>query len=107
MNTDLFEAKETYYIANIDGSFLAVNGTKLSNGLFAYKHELPYLCYVITDIDSGLLLANRIRTLKDCKTFVDTMSDKAKQSLENIRHGEKYLDLCKKLAKFKADQKDK
>ena len=103
----LTEAKETYYITTLDGSFKAVNGTKLSNGFFAYKSDVSGWGYAITDTASGLLLANRIRTIKDCKEFINNMSDKAKQSLENVRKGQDYLAHCKKLAKYKSEQEGK
>jgi hypothetical protein len=101
MNVELFEAKETYYLANRDGSFIAVAGTKLSNGLFAHKHELAYFGWCISDIKSGLLVKNKLKTLKDCKDYVINMPEEEKEKIERARQKQSYAELCNKLAKYK------
>ena len=69
MYSELFEAKENYYLANRDGSFPAVAGTKLSNGLFAHKKDTSFMLWCISDIASGLLLKGKFKSLKDCKDY--------------------------------------
>lgn len=97
MYSELFEAKENYYLANRDGSFPAVAGTKLSNGLFAHKKDTSFMLWCISDIDSGLLLKGKFKSLKDCKDYVANMSEEEKQKLADIRQTQEYLGLCDRL----------
>ena len=97
MYSELFESKESYYLANRDGSFSEVAGTKLSNGLFAHKKDSNFLLWCISDIKSGLSVETKLKTLKDCKDFVANMTEEEREKIDNIRKTSGYLDLCAKL----------
>ena len=104
---NLKEAKESYYLANRDGSFIATSGTKLSNGLFAHKKDTNFLLWCISDIKSGLLLKSKFKTLKDCKDYVASLPEEDKEKIERVRQGQNYIELCDKLAEYKSEQEGK
>lgn len=90
--------KTTYYISNHNGSFKAVSGTKLSDGFFAFKHDISYFGWCITDIASGLALVNKLKTLQDCKNFIASFSESNKAKIEQFRQTPRYLEQCKLVA---------
>ena len=99
-NAKLYMAstKNIYYISNRDGSFKPVNGTALSNGFFAYKHETSYFGWCITDIASGLSLVNKLKTLQECRSFIASFSEANKAKIDSFRTTPRYLEQCKLVA---------
>lgn len=96
------EAKtiQHYYIANRDGSFEEVNGTKLDNGFFAYRRDSNYIKWVITDQASGMALKSKFPSLAACKEYMKNISQEELDLIAQKRSTPEYQEQCQKLNSY-------
>ncbi|MBP5693852.1 MAG: hypothetical protein J6X03_00105 [Bacilli bacterium] len=95
-------ATKTFKTMTLRG-IVEVPGTKLSDEYFAYKIEikgtLGYWC--IVDTASGLSIASKLKTLKDCKDYVANLSEEEIAKINASRATEKYKAQCEKMKAVK------
>lgn len=100
--------KQTFYIAKVDGTFEEVNGTKLTDDLFAYKCDGNYIKWVITDTATGRSIKTKLDTLAACKDWLENgMTDEQRILLMNKRLTDEYRGYCDSLQAWKDKLADK
>lgn len=88
--------KQQFIIPKITHEFEVVSGTVLSDslGLFAYNTGSTWTMWAISDIKSGLQLVCKLKTLTDCKAWVDNISQEMLDKIDEARHTDKYNNMC-------------
>ena len=101
---EFFEALKTFITATRagEGGFKEVSGTQLTDEYFAYKDGVRNeTWWWVIDIKSGLAVAPKFKTLKDCKDWLKNISDEELAKIEQKKLEPRYQEQCNKLAAWK------
>lgn len=101
---EFFEALKTFITASRSGEngFKEVSGTQLTDEYFAYKDGVrSETWWWIIDIPSGLAIAPKMKSLKDCKDYLKNIPNEELAKIEQARLSDQYKEQCAKLAAWK------
>lgn len=102
----LAEARQReFVIINIDKKFYKVKGTQLSDEFFA-RNGGKFVGWVVSDIASGAAIEWHLKTLADCKKFVEEMSDELKARIEERRQTPVYKEVAEKIKELDLEDLD-